>query len=334
MVDLPHLLFDHLWTHVKETREDSKTKPRNWIPMGRLMSDILTEFRLVGYLAEAGQSDILKSIVGKTFDGRSLFRLKLVQEMQAEPEALSNETVRKKRIPVEDFPLFIVEEPVEILLAFIESCLADGTPLPPDLLEQASRPAPDIDMRKRRRKKKVSEEEGPQRKKSRAVKKRGISISEPLISESDNVFPTSSHVPSEPHIPVPSDQPIHIISDPPHNVSDQPILLYLKLCYLNKLYLNNNNNNLKFLKPQSTPYLNPLHYNQRNHLLHPLNLFQKKNPLQIILHLNHQNLFHPQFLKNTHPQILFLIHPLLTHLHPKTVIHLHPILTRLFLLVF
>jgi len=40
-VDLPHLLFDHLHTHVKETRDDGKNKSRNWIAMGRLLSDIL-----------------------------------------------------------------------------------------------------------------------------------------------------------------------------------------------------------------------------------------------------------------------------------------------------
>lgn len=215
-MDLPHLLFDHLHTHVKETREDAKNKSRNWIPMGRLMSDILTETGLVGYLSEAGQSDILKATVGKTFDGRSLFRLKLVEELQVEPEVVSSETVKRKRVPVVDFPLFTVEEPVECLIAFIVSCLADGTPLPPDLLEQASRPAPDIDMRKRRRlKKKVSEgEEGPHKKKTKVViKKRGIYLSEPLISNSDNSLPTSSRVPSGP-----------ILSDPlPHNPSEPRI---------------------------------------------------------------------------------------------------------------
>lgn len=35
LVDLPHILFNHLWTHVKETREPTKlksAKPRDWIP--------------------------------------------------------------------------------------------------------------------------------------------------------------------------------------------------------------------------------------------------------------------------------------------------------------
>ena len=50
-VNLPHLLFNHLRTSVKETREDERTK-RDWTPLGRLISDILTENKLVEYLTE------------------------------------------------------------------------------------------------------------------------------------------------------------------------------------------------------------------------------------------------------------------------------------------
>lgn len=53
-VDLPHLLFDHIHTHVKETRDDAKNRSRTWIAMGRLLSDMLTETGLVDHLAEAG----------------------------------------------------------------------------------------------------------------------------------------------------------------------------------------------------------------------------------------------------------------------------------------
>lgn len=110
-VDLPHLLFDHLWNHVKETREKAKSKSlkiRDWIPMGRLISDILTENGLVAHLTEAGQTDELKAIVGK-----------LVEKLQYEPVQMNSETVRTRRVPVEDFPLFTAKEPRESLLAFI-----------------------------------------------------------------------------------------------------------------------------------------------------------------------------------------------------------------------
>lgn len=95
-VDLPHFLFDHLHTHVKETREDGKNKSRTWIAMGRLLSNILTETGLVDHLAEAGQTDILKATVGRPFDGRSLFRLKLIDDVKAEPQDISTESIKKE----------------------------------------------------------------------------------------------------------------------------------------------------------------------------------------------------------------------------------------------
>lgn len=197
-VDLPHVLFDHLCTHVKETREDGKNKSRTWIAMGRLLSDILTESGLVDHLAEAGQAEILKSTVGKSLDGKSLFRLKLIDEVKAEPEDISQESVKKRRVRVEDFPLWNKEEPVECLIAFIAMCKMEGIPLPPDLLEQASRSAPDFELKKRKSKKKAvaESEEEPRKKKKKfsddivprkkklIIKNRGISISEARISDS------------------------------------------------------------------------------------------------------------------------------------------------------
>lgn len=136
-IDLPHVLFDHLCTHVKETREDGKNKNRTWIGMGRLLSDILTESGLVDHLYEAGQAEILKSTVGRPLDGRSLFRLKLIDEVKAEPQDISQESIKKRRVKVQDFPLWTREESVESLLYFIKECKREGIPMPHDLLEQS-----------------------------------------------------------------------------------------------------------------------------------------------------------------------------------------------------
>ena len=48
-INLPHLLFNPPRTSVKETREEKRTK-RDWIPMGKLISDILTENMLIEHL--------------------------------------------------------------------------------------------------------------------------------------------------------------------------------------------------------------------------------------------------------------------------------------------
>lgn len=66
-------------------------------------------------------------------------------------------------------------------------CKLEGIPLPPDLLEQASRSAPDTETRRKRKSKKkaMAEEEGPRkRKKKLIIKNRGISISESHFSDS------------------------------------------------------------------------------------------------------------------------------------------------------
>lgn len=105
-------------------------------------------------------------------------------------------------IKVRDFPLWTAEESVESLLYFIAECKREGIPLPPDLLEQARRPAPDIDMRRKRKlKKKVvaeNEEPPPQKKKKIIIRNKGIAISENHISDSVNVDPTIIHSNSPP----------------------------------------------------------------------------------------------------------------------------------------
>lgn len=178
---------------MKETRETTKTKNlkiRDWIPMGRLISDILTENGLAAHLTDAGQIDELKAIVGKSLDGKSLQRMKVVEKLQSEPIMFDSETVRTRRVPVEDFPLFTAEEPREALLAFITSCIAYGIPLPPDLLEQASQPAPKFIEKKRRKKRKASEDDSS-KKVSKCHKKKGTSSSAiPTILESITAVPT------------------------------------------------------------------------------------------------------------------------------------------------
>ena len=64
-INLPHILFNHLKTIVKEKREEEKSK-RDWIPLGRLISDILTENKLIEHLSESHQVSELETCIGKT----------------------------------------------------------------------------------------------------------------------------------------------------------------------------------------------------------------------------------------------------------------------------
>lgn len=224
-MDLPHAIFEHFCNQVKETREDGKNKSRLWIGNGRLISDILIESGLVDHLHEAGQSDILRTICGKPMDGRSLFRLKLIDEVQTEPQDVSQESLKKRRVRVEDFPLWTAEEPIECLLYYIESCQKDGIPFPPDLLEQARRPAPGLDLGRKRKMKQKAVDEEPQKKKKKknkiTIKNKGIFISENPILNSLNIDSTiiTTNTPSE-NQQVSEQTTDHIMTDiPEQNIS-------------------------------------------------------------------------------------------------------------------
>lgn len=52
--------------------------------MGRLISDILTENGLVAHLTEAGQTDELAAIIGRSLDGKSLQRMKIIEKLQSD----------------------------------------------------------------------------------------------------------------------------------------------------------------------------------------------------------------------------------------------------------
>ena len=63
-MNLPLILFKYLREMVKETR-DGTSKPRKWIPLGRLISDVLFESKLVQTLIDIGLKNKLILTLGK-----------------------------------------------------------------------------------------------------------------------------------------------------------------------------------------------------------------------------------------------------------------------------
>ena len=99
------MLFNHLRTSVKETREEERTK-RDWIPLGRLISDILTENKLIEHLTEAQEISTLEATVGKPLNAKNLKKMKIIENIKKEPTIASHEVITSRRIPLKDFPLF------------------------------------------------------------------------------------------------------------------------------------------------------------------------------------------------------------------------------------
>ena len=69
---------------MKETREEERTK-RDWIPLGRLISDILTENRLIEHLTEAQEISTLEASAGKPLNAKNLKKMKIIERIKKKP---------------------------------------------------------------------------------------------------------------------------------------------------------------------------------------------------------------------------------------------------------
>ena len=104
---------------MKETREDERTK-RDWIPLGRLISDILTENRLIGHLTEAQQISTLEACAGKPLNAKNLKKMKIIDSIKKEPTIATHEVITSRRIPLKDFPLFSeIDASPEIVVRYL-----------------------------------------------------------------------------------------------------------------------------------------------------------------------------------------------------------------------
>ena len=149
------MLFNHLRTSVKETREEECTK-RDWIPLGRLISDILIENKLIDHLTEAQEISTLEATVGKQLNAKNLKKMKIIENIKKEPSVTSFATIISKRIPLDDFPMFseIDSEP-QIILRYLDACKADGTT--PNLnIQDLQQKAPEVVLKKSKKRKAVT----------------------------------------------------------------------------------------------------------------------------------------------------------------------------------
>ncbi|KAI5419977.1 hypothetical protein KIW84_043955 [Lathyrus oleraceus] len=118
-VNFLSLLFQYLGDIVKEPRDGSKKK-RNWIPLRRLISDILMESKLIDSLTGAQKTKELISQVGKVFNSRSLKNMGIIYELKRNLAEVSKEVISIRRILVEDFLIFIMQDPMHVLIDYLD----------------------------------------------------------------------------------------------------------------------------------------------------------------------------------------------------------------------
>lgn len=105
---------------VKETRDGSKNM-RNWIPLRRLISDNLMESKLIDSLTEAQITKELEPWVGRMFNARRLKNMSLISEVTNNPVEVPKEAIFNRMIPLEDFPIFTIHDPLNILIDYLDS---------------------------------------------------------------------------------------------------------------------------------------------------------------------------------------------------------------------
>lgn len=106
-MNLPSILFKYLREIIKKTRNGTP-KPRKWISLGRLISYVLFESKLVLTLIDVGLTKEVDIDIRKTFKGKNLKNISLITDVPDPSESLKRNFVVSRRIHIDDYPLLIV----------------------------------------------------------------------------------------------------------------------------------------------------------------------------------------------------------------------------------
>lgn len=82
-LNLPFLLLKYLRDSIRDTRNNMK--PRNYIPLGRLISNVLVENGLVDHLISLNLMECVTVDVGKPHNGRNLKSMGLIDKVCVKP---------------------------------------------------------------------------------------------------------------------------------------------------------------------------------------------------------------------------------------------------------
>ncbi|XP_058782227.1 uncharacterized protein LOC131656544 [Vicia villosa] len=121
-VDLPFIIFNYMWHHVKDSRDESRKKnpkyKRNIIPFGRIITDLLVQTKIVEDLEKAGIIKDPYTIIGSTMNARTLKKMGLIESIGTSPQV--NTEVRSRRgLALADFELFFRNELPEVIVQYI-----------------------------------------------------------------------------------------------------------------------------------------------------------------------------------------------------------------------
>src|SRR3954468_2754162 len=89
-VDLPYIIFNHMWHTLNDSREENRLKypnsKRNIIPFGRIITDLLVQKKIVEDLENAGIVKDPYIIIGSNMNAHTLKKMGIIQSIGTTPK--------------------------------------------------------------------------------------------------------------------------------------------------------------------------------------------------------------------------------------------------------
>lgn len=124
-LNLPSLLSKYLRGSVRDTRNNMK--PRNYIPMGRLISDVLIESGLVDHLISLNQMEDVTMDVEKPLNGRNLKSMGLIDKVCVKPTRNTFwKALKDQRERANEMYLFSNIDPPEVITCYFQDLETQG----------------------------------------------------------------------------------------------------------------------------------------------------------------------------------------------------------------
>ncbi|XP_057445377.1 uncharacterized protein LOC130737580 [Lotus japonicus] len=174
---LSFFFFTYLKYCLRKSRTTSFEKKAviYYIPFGKLLSDIFVESGLVKDLTDAGCTEDLTTTSGDALNGKNLKKLKMVKTVKVSHSDESLEDIIQQRIPVDDYPLWTMQDDRTAILHYLNMMIEEGYEVD---VEEFFRTLPegprDEDLPSRKQKRDDSEtesDEKPKKKKTKATTK-------------------------------------------------------------------------------------------------------------------------------------------------------------------
>lgn len=120
-VNLHTLLFQNLRDTIRDTRDGSK-RTKSYIPLSRLISDLLMESQLIDTIPNDQFSLGMESTSGKWLNKNGFKNMEIITDIIIPHAEASKYVIHNRRIPLNDFPIFLKPYSLEDAIEFLDKC--------------------------------------------------------------------------------------------------------------------------------------------------------------------------------------------------------------------